>query len=229
MSLQFHHHPLSSYCWKVAIALDERDVAFEPVAVNLGDPTERGSYLAISPFGKIPALRDTTTGQCVYETSVMIEYLDQRFPGATPLIPADPAAALQVRLRDRLFDQYVHGLVQRVVSDRLRPPDKRDAFTVDQAHADLRRTYEVLEGLTAPAGWAVGEAFSMADCAAAPALFYADLMEPIGAGRPRLAAYYARLRERPSVRRVIEAAKPFFQYYPATPEERARLAAQGLG
>ena len=227
MTLELHLHPLSSYCWKVVIAAYELGTPFEPVTVDLGDPAARAEYLKLSPFGKIPALRDTARGVELFETSVMIDYLDQYYPGAAPLIPADRDAARAVHLRDRIFDLYVHNVFQRIVADRFRSEGQGDAPGVEQARTQLRQAYDVLERDLEEKTWAAGESFSLADCAAAPALFYSDLIEPIGAERPVLTAYLKRLLARPSVVRAIEEAKPFFQHYPATAEERARLAPFG--
>jgi glutathione S-transferase len=223
MAVELHFHPLSSYCWKVLVALYELGTPFEPVSVNLQDPAAHAAYLQLSPFGKIPALRDTAAGVEVYETSLIIDYLDQHHPGPAPLIPADRDAARQVMLADRLFDLYVHNVFQRIVADRFRPEGQGDATGVAQAREALQQAYDVLERELAGRAWAAGEDFSLADCAAAPALFYADLIEPMGSSRPVLTAYLQRLRARPSVVRTITEAKPFFQYYPATPDERVRL------
>ena len=222
MALELHLHPLSSYCWKVLIALYEGGTPFEPVMVNPGDPAARAAYLAVSPFGKIPALRDTARGQDVFETSVIIEYLDRRYPGALRLIPEDADQALEVRLWDRIFDNYVMNAFQPIINDRLRPADQRDPLSVQSAHANLRHTYAVLEQRLAGRTWAAGEAFSMADCAAAPSLFYAALAEPLD-GFPVTASYRQRLLDRPSVARAVEEAKPYFEYFPGTPEEKARM------
>lgn len=224
MSLELHMHPLSSYCWKVLIALYERGTPFEAVTVNLGDPTERAAHFKLSPFGKIPALRDTARGVDVFETSIIIEYLDRFYPGAAPLIPQDADQALEARLWDRIFDLNVMNAFQPIVSDRLRPADQRDPLSVEMAYANLRHAYGVIEEKLAGRTWAAGEAFSMADCAAAPALFYAALAAPLD-GFPVTAAYRARLLERPSVARAISEAKPFFPMFPGTAEERARMPA----
>jgi glutathione S-transferase len=227
LALEFHYHPLSSYCWKALIALYELHTPFTPVTVNLGDPVERAEYLKLSPLGKIPALRDTRTGDEVWETTIIIEYLDQHHPGPTPLIPADRDAALSVRFWDRFYDFYVHNAFTKIVADRLRADGTSDTFTVQRARAELNQSYDLLDGELADRTWAAGEHFTLADCAAAPALFYADLIEPIGDGRPALTAYWERLRKRSSVARAIEEARPVFQFYPASPEERARLKAMG--
>jgi glutathione S-transferase len=227
MSLGFYYHPLSSYCWKVLIALYELEAAFDPILVDLGDPAARAEYLKLSPLGKIPALKDTSRGASMYETSIIIDYLDQHYPGPRALIPRDRDQARRVLFADRFFDLYVHTPMSRIVADRLRPEGKSDAFTVDQMRAQIREAYGVLENDLAGRPWAADEAFTLADCSAAPALFYADLIEPMGEGRPTLTAYYGRLRERPSVARAIQGAKPSFKHYPATSAERARLDAMG--
>jgi glutathione S-transferase len=227
MALEYYYHPLSSYCWKALIALYELGADFKPVNVDLGDAAARAEYLQLSPLGKIPALRDTARGVGLYETTIMIDYLDQHYRGASALIPTDRDQARDVRFWDRFFDLYVHAAFSPIVADRLRPEGKGDAFGVARARAQLREAYDVLERDLAGRTWAAGEAFTLADCAAAPALFYGDLIEPIGEARPTLTAYYRRLRERPSIARAIDEAKPFFQYYPATPQEREKLAAMG--
>jgi glutathione S-transferase len=224
MALELHMHPLSSYCWKVLIALYEQGTPFTPVTVNLGDPQVRAAYLQISPFGKIPALRDTGRGVDVFETSIIIEYLDRHYPGAARLIPADPDQALEARLWDRIFDLNVMNVFQPIVDDRLRPEDRRDPAGVEQTRSRLRQAYDVLEVRLAGRTWAAGESFTLADCAAAPALFYADVAEPIEA-HPTLRAYFERLMARPTVARTIEEAKPVFHMFPATQEERARMPA----
>jgi glutathione S-transferase len=120
MSLTLHYHPLSSFCWKVLIALYENDTPFTPHPVNLGDEAERAALLKLWPIGKFPVLRDDATDRTIPETSIIIEYLDQQYPGRTRFIPADPKLALQTRLRDRFYDLYVHLPMQKVVGDRLR-------------------------------------------------------------------------------------------------------------
>ena len=222
MALELHLHPLSSYCWKVLVALYERGTPFEPVMVNLGDPAERAAYLQLSPFGKIPALRDADRGVEVLETSVIIEYLDLHYPGAARMVPAAADQALEVRLWDRIFDFYVMNAFQPIVNDRLRPAESRDPLAVEIARANLRQAYSVIEQKLAGRAWAAGDAFSMADCAAAPALFYAALAEPLDAF-PVTAAYRERLLARPSVARAVKEATPFFRMFPATDEERARM------
>jgi glutathione S-transferase len=173
MSLTLHYHPLASFCWKALIALYENDTPFTPNAVNLGDAAERAALLKLWPIGKFPVLRDDARGETIPESSIIIEYLDRLYPGRTRLIPTDPALALQARLRDRFYDLYVHLPMQKVMVDRLRPLDKRDPYGVEEARVLLKTSYRIIEAQMAGSTWAIGEVFSIADCAALPPLFYA--------------------------------------------------------
>ncbi len=211
MALTLHAHPLSSYCWKTLIALYEIGIPFENHLVDLGDAEARSQFLSLSPLGKMPALVDAGRGRTLYESSIVIEYVCLHYGGG--LIPADPDTALQVRLLDRLFDLYVQTPMQRAVAENFRPQDGKDPFGVAQAKRQLRAAYDMLEQMLHDGGWAVGDSFSMADCAACPALFYGDKIEPIGA-RPKLAAYLQRLKDRPSFARVLDEAKPYFAMFP---------------
>jgi len=217
MSLHLFFHPLASYCWKVLIALYENDTPFAPHIVNLGDQTERAALLKLWPIGKFPVLRDDAAGRTVPESSIIIEYLDQHYPGRTRFLPADADQALQTRLRDRFYDLYVHEPMQKIVGDRMRPPGKFDLLGVEDAKARLRTAYGMIEAQMATSVWAMGDAFSLADCAAAPSLFYADQVLPFGDTNPTVAAYFARLRARPSVDRVVREAEPYFHLFPKPP------------
>jgi glutathione S-transferase len=211
--LTLHYHPLSSYCQKVLIAMDELGVTADLRLLNLGDAAERAAFLALWPTGKMPLLIDQ--GQAVPESSIMIEHLQNRHAAAgRRLIPADPQQALDVRLWDRLFDVYVMTPMQALTGDLLRPSDKRDATGVAQARAGLATAYGLIERHMAGRTWAGAEDFSLADCAAAPALLYATAYLPIAAGQPNLSAYFERLMARASVKRTVEAARPFFPYFP---------------
>ncbi|MRD49560.1 glutathione S-transferase family protein [Caenimonas koreensis] len=221
MSLTLHYHPLSSYCHKVLIALYELDLAFEAKLVNFGDAGERAAFEALWPTGKIPLLVDGE--HVVPETSVIIEYLQGRAGARTTLIPTDAQAALEVRLWDRLFDLYVMTPMQAIIADRLREPAHRDALTVSNARAALAKAYDMIEQHLAGRTWAAGDQFSMADCAAAPSLFYACTLVPYGDNHPLLSAYFERLVARPSVARTLTEAKPFFQYYPGKEGLAARF------
>jgi len=211
MSLTLHMHPLSSYCHKVLIALYELDAPFENALLNLGDEASRNAFLALWPVGKMPVLEDRTEGVALPESSIIIDYLNRRFGGS--LIPADPGHALEVRLQDRFFDLYVHTPMGQITWDLLRPEGQRDPYGVQQARDQLARAYDMIEQRMQDRTWAVGEAFSMADCAAAPALFYADGRVPIGE-RPALRAYLDRLKARPSYARALKEAEPYFHMVP---------------
>jgi glutathione S-transferase len=210
--LTLYSHPLSSYCWKVLIALYDSEIPFEAKMVNLGDPAARAEYLKMSPFGKIPTLKDGD--RVILETSIMIEYLAMKYPKAAGLVPKDPEAALKVRAQDRFFDLYLNTLLGKVTVDKLRPADKRDAFGVEMAMNDMRTAVGIVERDMAHGKWAAGEAFTMADCAAAPALYYVNNMIPYANDFPNTARYLDRLLQRPSVARAIEEAKPYFHMVP---------------
>lgn len=214
MNLTLHSHPLSSYCHKVLVALYETGTPFTAAMVNLGDPVARAAYAAMWPTAKIPLLQDHVRGQIVPETSIMIEYLDQHYPGARSLLPKDPATLLEARLWDRVFDLYVMNPMMRIVDDHMRPAAERDPRAVPQSKDILATAYGMIEHHMATRAWAAGEDFSIADCAAAPALFYAAIASPFPGTNKNLAAYFERLMARPSVIRVIAEARPFFQYYP---------------
>jgi len=166
------------------------------------------------PVGKFPVLRDDATDRTIPETSIIIEYLDSQYPGRTRLIPADARLALQTRLRDRFYDLYVHLPMQKIVGDRLRPEGSRDPLGVEEARARIQSCYGIIDQEVAARTWAVGDAFSMADCAASPALFYANKVVPFGGSHSHLAAYFDRLQARPSFARVLREAEPYFQMFP---------------
>jgi glutathione S-transferase len=214
MALVLHFHPLSSYCHKVLIALYEAGTPFKGQIVDLGDPDARAAFLALWPTGKIPLLRDEERARTVPETSIMIEYLDQHYPGPRPLLPADPDARLEARLWDRLFDAYVMTPMQAIVADRLRPAGEHDPRAVEGAHATLAMAYAMIDRHMGERTWAAGETFSLADCAAAPSLFYASTLAPFAPSHANLAAYFERLVARPSVARTYAEARPYFQHYP---------------
>jgi glutathione S-transferase len=207
-----YYHPLSSFCWKALIALYEADVSFEARLVNLGDPADRAAFKAIWPLAKFPVLRDDTRGKTIPESSIIIDYLARTEPSAASLVPSDPGLAMQTRLIDRLIDGYIHLPLQRVVADRLRPDGQHDSFGVEQAKDQIRSGYSLIAPMIA-GPWAMGEAFTLADCAALPALFYADYAVPL-VDWPELSSYLGRLKERPSVARVLTEAGPYFQYFP---------------
>jgi glutathione S-transferase len=215
MSLRLYFHPLSSFCHKALIALYDNETPFERHIVDLGDETSRAAFLAVWPIGKFPVLRDERRDRTIPESSIIIEYLHQHYPGRTRLLPDDAESALQVRLWDRFYDLDVNVPMQAIVADRLRPDDRKDAFGVEQARARLQTAYAVLEREMATKPWAAGDAFSMADCAAAPALFYADKVMPFGEAHANVARYFARLKQRPSYARALQEAEPYFHFFPS--------------
>ena len=214
MSLTFHFHPLASFCWKPLIAFYENETPFEPVIVDLGDQASRSAFLKVSPTGKMPALRDDARDRTVLESTIVIEYLAAHYPGPVALVPNDVDLALQVRQADRFYDFYVQTPMQKIVGDRLRPQDKTDPFGVEEARAQLRNAYDIVERDMKEKTWAAGEAFTMADCAASPALFYANKVEPFGDRFPAVKRYHDRLLARPSFARVVEEAQPYFKFFP---------------
>ncbi|RWM06606.1 glutathione S-transferase family protein [Mesorhizobium sp.] len=214
MSLTLHFHPLASFCWKPLIAFYENDTPFTPVIVDLGDEQSRAAFLKVSPTGKMPALCDEARDRTVLESTIVIEYLAAYYPGPVELIPADIDLAIKVRQSDRFYDFYVQEPMQKIVGDRLRPQDKTDPFGVDQARQQLRNSYAIVEKEMQSKTWAVGETFTMADCAASPALFYANKVEPFGDRFPTVKRYHDRLLERSTFARVIEEAQPYFKFFP---------------
>jgi glutathione S-transferase len=214
MTLRLFYHPFSSYCQKVLIALYERKVVFDRQIIDLGDPDQRATLQALWPLAKFPVLRDEGRGITVPESSIIIEYLDQRHPGPSPMIPIDREAALSVRLRDRFFDDYVSTPMQKVVADNFRPEGGRDPHGVEDARALLARAYEIIDRRFLESGrWIAGDSFTLADCAAAPALFYANIARPFD-GYRQLQAYYERLLERPSFTQAVEEARPYRALFP---------------
>lgn len=214
MSLTLYFHPLSSYCHKVLVALYESAIPFHGRIIDLGDVGDRALLTALWPVCKFPVLRDEARQRTVPESTIIIEYLCQHVPGATALLPPDADARLDVRLWDRFFDNYVHTPVQQIVGERLRPDGEHDPRGVANARSALHRAYNTIEQHLAPGTWAVGDSFTLADCAAAPALFYASIVEPLPAGHTRLLAYFERLIERPSVQRTLDEARPYFPMFP---------------
>jgi len=214
MTLTLYYHPLASYCWKALIALYENDTPFQPHIVDLMDAASAAAFKTVWPIGKFPVLRDEARSVTVPESSIVIEYLAQHHPGRTQLVPSDPDLARRARLGDRFYDRYVNDPMGKIVTDRIRPAGHNDPHGVEEARALLRTALDVVETEMAGKTWAIGEAFTMADCAAAPALFYADKVMPLGAAHPRAAAYLDRLMQRPSFARVLKEAEPYFKMFP---------------
>jgi glutathione S-transferase len=214
MSLTLYFHPLASFCWKVQIALYENNTPFTGEIVNLGDQKSSARFFELWPVGKMPLLRDDARDRTVPETTIIIEYLDRHYPGAQKLLPENEDVRLDARLWDRFFDLYVQTPMQRIVAQQLRPEAERDPRAVPESTATLQMAYGMLDRQLATRTWTLGDAFSMADCAAFPALFYAGTLVPFDSSHPNVAAYFDRLTQRPSTRRVIDEARPYFKYYP---------------
>jgi glutathione S-transferase len=214
MSLELYFHPLSSFCQKALIAFYENDTPFKPKIVDLADEASSAELKRIWPIGKFPVLRDETRDRTVPESSIIIEYLAQHYPGRVQLVPADADLARQARMRDRFYDLYVNAPMQKVVTDRLRPAGRNDPHGVEEAKTLLGTALGLVEEEMATRTWAMGDAFSMADCAAAPALFYANEVMPFGETRRHVAGYLDRLMARPSFARAVEEAKPYFSLFP---------------
>jgi glutathione S-transferase len=212
--LELFYHPLASFCHKVLIGLYENDTPFVPRTVDLMDTAASAAFFALWPVGKMPVLRDGNTDRVIPETTIILEYLDRHYPGAERLIPLDHERGLAARLWDRFFDFYVQIPMQKIVTDRLHAEGERDPKGVSAARASLRTAYDVLEQRMKDRTWAGGDSFGLADCAAAPALFYAGVVEPFASSHVKVAAYFERLLARPSFARVLAEARPYFQYFP---------------
>jgi glutathione S-transferase len=214
MNLTLFYHPLASFCHKVQIALHEAGTPFTPQIVDLMDPGEHARFLDLWPIGKMPVLHDAERGETVPETSIIIEYLDQHYPGTQRLLPQDRGTCLTARLWDRFFDLYVQEPMQKIVLDTFRPQGQKDTLGVAAAEQRLELAYSMIEQHMQGRTWVAGDAFSIADCAAAPALFYAGIIVPFGFNQTALRAYFERLLARPSFRRVIVEAQPYFDNFP---------------
>lgn len=218
MALSLYAHPFSSYCQKVLIPLYENGTPFAFRMLAPGDERMAAELAALWPLRKMPVLVDGD--RVVVESSIIIEHLELHHPGPVRLIPEDPRAALPVRMLDRFFDQYLMTPMQKIVGDALRAADRRDPQGVADARATLDTAYRWLDGELRGRTWAAGGAFSLADCSAAPALFYADWAHPIADALGTVRTYRSRLLERPSVRRAVDEARPFRPFFPLGAPDR---------
>lgn len=216
MSLTLYAHPFAAYCWKPLIALYENGTPFSYRVVE--DAAGWAELESLWPIKKFPLLRDGDT--TIVESSIIIEYLMRRYPGVARMIPMTDDAALPVRFMDRFFDNYVMSPMQTLVSDRRRAETERDAKGVADAGKMLDVAYGWLEEHLTPQAWASGSTFSLADCSAAPALFYADWVHPVGARFPGVLAYRSQLLARPSVARVVDEARPYRKFFPQGAPDR---------
>ena len=215
--LQLYAHPFSSYCQKVLIALWADGTEFEYKMLDDQHPENLAELKRRWPFALFPLLVDD--GTTVVETTPIIEHLAACHPGPTRWIP-EGALGRRVRFLDRFFDLYVMNNMSMPVFDALRPEGSRDPFGVEKALSGLRTAYDWLEANIGDGPWAAGDDFTLADCGAAPSLFYADWVEEIGAARPRLAAYRARLLAHPIVVRAVDEARPYRAFFPLGAPDR---------
>lgn len=215
MALTLFSHPFSSYCQKVLIALYENGIPF--TYRSLEEPGANEERAALWPLGRFPVLVDE--GTTVAESSIIIEHLDLHHPGPTRWLHPDPEAALEVRFLDRFFDNYVMAEMTKSVGEALRADGRKETALAEAAVA-LDRAYAWLDTRLGARTWAAGEAFTLADCAAGPSLFYADWVRPIGDAYPAVQAYRARLLARPSFARAIEEARPYRSYFPLGAPDR---------
>lgn len=218
MSLQLYFHPFSSYCQKALIALYENAIPFEPQLLEAPDSPVARRFAELWPIKRFPVLVDGD--RTVLEASCIIEYLGLHHPGPVELIPADPKAALEVRMLDRFFDNYISTPQQKIVFNAIRPEVDRDPYGVGEARKMLDTAYAWLDKTMANREWAAGDRFSLADCGAAPFLFYADWTHPIGAAHPHVLAYRRRLLARPSFARAVDEARPYRGYFPLGAPDR---------
>jgi len=217
MTLKLYAHPLSSYCHKAIIAFYENGTPFELKLVGdpaNTDPAVAAEFKKLWPIGKFPVLKDEARDWFVPESTLIIEYLAQHYPGKTKLIPDDPDLARQVRMRDRFFDLYVHNVMQELMTDRRRPEGQKRPDDVANAKTRLTTALDMIEGGMGSKPWAMGESFTMADCAASPALFYGHMAMPFDKTHPNVFAYRQRLMERSSYARALKEAEPYFHYLP---------------
>jgi glutathione S-transferase len=214
MSLKLYYHPLSSFCQKVLIAFYENATPFEPVLVDFANSESRAAFLEIWPIGKFPVLKDEARDHLVPESTTIIEYLAQHYPGPVKLVPDDPDVARQTRFRDRFFDLYVAVPMQKIVLDRLRADGQHDPVGVEQARAQMKTALDLIDEAMAKKTWAMGETFSMADCAAAPALAYANRVMAFTDSHRHAGKYLQRLASRPSFARALKEAEPYQKNFP---------------
>jgi glutathione S-transferase len=218
MTIKFYGHPFSSYCMKALIAFYENDVPFEWRMLSSKHPDNGAEFARLWPIGKFPVIVDG--GETVMEASSIVEYLAVAHPGSMKLIPADPATAAKVRMMDRIFDNYVMTPQGKCVFDALRGPENRDPAGVAEAKTMLETIYAWLDTELAGHEWAVGNDFTLSDCAAAPSLFYADWTHAIPERFTTLLAYRKRLLARPSFARAVDEARPYRPLFPLGAPDR---------
>jgi glutathione S-transferase len=216
--MELYAHPFSSYCQKVLVALYENAIPFEFRMLSPEHAQNMDELAKLWPLKRMPVLVDGS--RTVLESSIIIDYLDRHHRGPVRWLPESPDAALEVRMLDRFFDQYVMTPMQRIVADYLRPAEHRDAYGVAEARKLLDSAYAWLESTLAGREWAAGDAFTLADCSAAPSLFYADWVHPIPDACGNVRAYRNRLLARPSFARAVDEARPYRRLFPPGAPDR---------
>ena len=218
MALTLYGHPFSSYCQKVLIALYEHRVPFELRLLAPDDEHTSARHAALWPLRRMPVL--VAGDRVLVEATIIVEHVDLHHGAAARLLPDDPRAALEARMKDRIFDNYIMTPMQKIVLNALRPSEHRDPHGVEEARTLLDTTYRWLDGTVAGHAWALGDAFSLVDCAAAPSLFYADWVHPIDPALTHLRAYRQRLLARPSFARAVDEARPYRPFFPLGAPDR---------
>lgn len=218
MALRFFAHPFSSYCQKALIALYENGLTFDYLKLEPDRPEVGAELARLWPIAKFPMLDDD--GTMVAEATIIVEHLALHHPGPVALVPPNARAALPIRMLDRFFDNYVMTPMQKIVGDAIRAEAERDPKGVADAHALLDTSYEWLERNLDDGPWAAGADFTLADCAAAPSLFYADWVHPIPDVHQHLRAYRARLLARPSFARAVDEARQYRHFFPLGAPDR---------
>ncbi|MEQ1579064.1 MAG: glutathione S-transferase family protein [Steroidobacteraceae bacterium] len=218
MPLKLYAHPFSSYCQKALTALYENGTPFQFRELGPDHPDVGAELAALWPLMRFPVLVDGD--RTVMEATIIIEYLGLHYPGPVRLVPEDPKQAIDVRLLDRFFDNYVMTPMQKIVFDAIRPADQRDPYGVADARKLLDKAYHWLDGTLSEREWVAGGTFSLADCAAAPSMFYADWVHPIDAAFANVIAYRRRLIARPSFARAVEEARPYRSIFPLRAPDR---------
>ncbi len=218
MALKLYAHPFSSYCQKALTAFYENDIPFEYCQLSPENPQAMVELESVWPFKRFPVLIDG--GRPVREATIIIEYLARFHPGPVQLIPDEREAAIEVRFMDRFFDIYIHTPLQKIVFDTFRPEGSHDSHGVAEAHQAFEAAYRWLDGQLQGREWAAGEDFSLADCAAAPALFYADWAHPVSAEFRNVKAYRQRLLARPSFARAVDEGRPYRHFFPLGAPDR---------
>jgi glutathione S-transferase len=212
VTLSLYGHPFSSFTEKALTALYENRAPFTFRKFGPGDPQASVEWEAMAPLKRFLVLVDD--GRTIFETSVIIEHLELRRPGQVRLISQDPEKALEVRAMDRVFDNYIMTPMLTLAFNASRPADKRDEVGADQAKDMLSSAYRWLNSVFGDRAWAAGTDFSMADCAAAPALLFAHWAHPIPGDLAQLLGYRQRLLKRPSFARVVDEARPYRANFP---------------